>query len=687
LEFLKNQNIKYLIIILVLILGYFGYSYYQKHQQEKALAEQTATAHREFEPIFKQLDEQIAEAQKSGVYDIDKTIRTMQEIDDAVANVDNIQDYLLKISKQDYRGVAPDVLIARKKILNAVMKLYSKQAALKDQPNYWEVIKQFTLATGSGINAAGVVTMDPTGALKYDPEMVKKTYQNYLDSKVVSDELKNEIRNIKSTLLSELYNYSETFFKYYDEWDKVCLLRDRAYLASKNGQWNDVVTFADQAIQVAPYDREAHLIKAMGMVAKMPSGTTINLNEKPTDNDETVKYLDEFIANNPSYTAPALLLKGVYYHRKGDLAQAKSLYEASAANYPRQADYLLSMYDPYKMRSYLRKSNEGNAILESYKSMMLGGGFYTPDLQLAKMYYEQGNATQGREKVLDHFSRRRNQSQWDYIISDIEFCERYFGSEFNKILPENFFLELVVKPTTFGNKLDLAIKNNSDKRLTNATLILCVQFTDMMRGDYITHKVSKTLPVLIPHQSNDFETEEISYNLFGVDKKVEDIVMTRAILISDEAVNWVDTDEFKFEKIKGNKSKNPVVPTDSKQPLNEELSMTKETVINLIKQNAKLSITSSTLSINDQINISMPQQLAFLHPIFRLSKDGKVLIEPTSNDLTSKNINLAFKLNKLETKDQKTYTTNLFTKLGNFVVYWTKDKSGKMVMEKVVAVD
>lgn len=682
----KNKWAKYVLILAIIIIGYQAYKAYQAYKNKEDIAAQKIKAEKVFNPILKTFDESIkTNLASDSLYDIDKTIRVIHEIDQAIITNDNLEDYLMKISKQDYRNVAPEVLQARKKLLLTTMEIYGQQTRLKDQPDYWDLIREYTLAAGSGINPEGLTNAIPLDGIKYDPEMTKKTYEQYLESKKVSEDIKVEIRALKSKLLNQVYEYSAVYYKYYDEWDRVCLHRDKSYLAARSGQWDVVENEANNAIKKAPYDKEAHILKGLAMVAAMPSANEpfISLKENPTVEQDALPFLDEFIHNNPSYSAPALLLKGVYFQRKGDLKTAKLLFEESAAYYPKQADILQNNFDPYRMRAYLRKSKEGNQITEMYKTTMLGGGFFTPDLQLAKLYYASNNPEMGKSKVLDHFQRRRNQSQWDYIISDIRFCETAFGSEFRKILPENNFLQLKVKPTLIGNKLNLSIVNQSDKRLQNASLILCVQFTDMMRDDYVSIKVEKTLPAILPNEENSFDAQEIVHNIFGKEKTVDDIVLVRAIVISDEGVNWVDTDDFKFEKIKKDREQLAKLDKIEAEKINKDLGFDKNAVIKLIKENAKISISSSKISLNNVLSVNMPRQLAFLNPLFRLSGDGNVLIEPSQNSLNNNGIKLDFKLNKITNKEQATYTTKMYTQFGNFDVIWLKDASGSFKVADV----
>jgi hypothetical protein len=675
----KNKWAKYVLILAMIVIGYQAYKAYQVYKSKREIAAQKIKAEKVFKPILQTLDQSIKDNLASdSAYDIDKTIRVIHEIDQAIISNDNLEDYLMKISKQDYRNVAPEVLQARKKLLLTTMEIYGQQTRLKDQPDYWDLIREYTLAAGSGINPEGLMNAMPLDGIKYDPAMTKKTYEEYLESKKVSEDIKVEIRALKSKLLNQVYEYSSVYYKYYDEWDRVCLHRDKSYLAARSGQWDVVENEANNAIKKAPFDKEAHILKGLAMVAAMPSASepVITLTENPIVQQDALPFLDQFIDNNPSYSAPALLLKGVYYQRKGDMKTAKLLFEESAAYYPKQADILQNNFDPYRMRAYLRKSKEGNQITEMYKTTMLGGGFFTPDLQLAKLYYSSNNPEMGKSKVLDHFQRRRNQSQWDYIISDIRFCETAFGSEFRKILPENNFLQLKVKPTLIGNKLNLSIVNQSDKRLQNASLILCVQFTDMMRDDYISIKVEKTLPAILPNEENSFDAQEIVHNIFGKEKTVDDIVLVRAIVISDEGVNWVDTDDFKFEKIKKDREQLAKLNKVEAEKINKDLGFDKATVIKLIKENAKISISSSKISLNNTLSVNMPRQLAFLNPLFRLSGDGNVLIEPSQNSLNNNGIKLDFKLNKITNKEQSSYTTKMYTQFGNFDVIWLKDANG-----------
>ncbi|MCU0327853.1 MAG: hypothetical protein MUE53_02580 [Chitinophagales bacterium] len=677
-----NKKWIFLGVLALCIIGYAVFRYVKKQEDMKQEVIQKQKAQTVFAPVFKVFDDNISANQHDTIYDIDKTIRVIHEIDEAIKKTDNLEEYLLIVAKQDYRNVAPDVLAARKKLMQTVMEIYAKQKRLEEQPDYWDLIRQYTLAAGTSIDIKGLASPIPTDIIKYNPETTRKTYEKFLESQEVSKEIKEEILSMKSRLLNQLFEYSEVYYKYYDQWDKICLHRDKAYLAMKNAQFDIVEQEADKAIALAPFEREAHILKGLAKVAKLAKNKGIAF-EASNNPQEVLAFLDKFIDKNPDYSAPALLLKGVYYEQLGQINEAKIAFEESAAYFPKQADKLQNNFDPYKMRPYLRKSKEGNIITEAYRTTMLGGGFFTPDLQLAKLHYKSNNIEAGRAKVLDHFARRRNQSQWDYILSDIAFCEQSFGKEFQKILPEQTFLKLEVDPAIVGDKLNLSIVNSSGRRLNNVSLILCVQFTDMLRDDYQAIKVSKTLPAILPHQSNDFGKQEVVYEFQDKKKGIEDIVNVRAIVISDEAVSWVDTEEFKFERIKKQRDELKKLKPEEYSQVAKEFGFNQAQIIDLLKKNAKIKVSESKLSINDLVSIELPKELAFLAPIFRMTSDGEVMIEPSKNALDKDAIALDFKFNKFNQKTEQGYSTKIYTKFGDFDIQWGKDKNGNFSISNV----
>ena len=106
------------------------------------------------------------------------------------------------------------------------------------------------------------------------------------------------------------------------------------------------------------------------------SGNLVTIGDDVDKNP--IPELDAYINDNPAESAPALLLKGVYHSRQGDFDSARLNFEQAAVNYPKQSETLTDRLNPYKVRTWLQKSREGNYILDLYKATMLGAGYLVP---------------------------------------------------------------------------------------------------------------------------------------------------------------------------------------------------------------------------------------------------------------------------------------------------------------------
>ena len=131
--------------------------------------------------------------------------------------------------------------------------------------------------------------------------------------------------------------------------------------------------------------------------------------------------------------------------------------------------------------------------------------------------FEAGDFEAGRRKVLDHFSRRRAQRQWDLILADIALCTDLLGDDYRRIFPEDAWLDLELDEAMFGSRLSLSVANRSDRSLHNATLVLALHLTDMHVGDYATVVAGDTVPevaILSSRISDGRNVAEVK-NAFG----------------------------------------------------------------------------------------------------------------------------------------------------------------------------
>lgn len=625
-------------------------------------------ARQTFDPLFKAMQEQ--ESRKK--YDIDKTIRIMHALDSAADDYHNLPQYLSWMARQDYRNVAPEIIEARVEMLKILQELYARSLELEDKKNLWDSY-QTILSILSSIPNVDLTSMGLR--VNVDREKAEQMFRSRMQQRKEIRKLSREQKELLTRLYTTMIEYSDVFYDYLEEWDRLCIYRDSAWLAVREGDWNRVLAEAEKAVEAAPHDREARLLKARAMVEMYDIESEIQPGIE--------SLLENFIEENPGETAPAFLMMGVLEKKRGNQKKASQYLQQAAVYYPRQAEKLTDMLDAYKQRAFLRKSREGRQILEGYKSMMLGAGFFSPDLQLADLYFDSKEVPRARTKVLDHFGRRRAQGQLDYIISDLAYCYNYLGVDFLRMYPGQFYLDLNWMPTLFGGNLTTKVENRSDDTLHNVSLVLCIQFTEMLRGDYETIMAPESAPVLPAGEKVDFGNLDIDFELFGKKKDVNDIVACRAVLISNEAVVWVDAPDFKIEEIHREMKDSELA--GARRPSLQKVLGNFITIEKLQELFRSAEVEFDPGIGSGKWNITLPEELAILRPFFRL-KTGEEELTPDENIMKDESIRLTFKefgLLKGDEQAKKPIDLEINTRYGKVNLKWNPGKEGGYKLEDI----
>ena len=625
---LLDRAIRVLLIVIGGALILWGlFTWWGGRGQSEREAAQRDRAEATFEPVLEALREARGAPQAAAApVDIDRTVRVLHEIDLALEHASSVEEYLELLGQPDYRGVAPEVLEAREEILGLLLELYAKQTELADQEAVWGFARRWmgllTLTRAVDVEG-GFGLRTPLGGAETPSIGVdtRSMLKDFEDAERTRKDLVQEVRGLQTQLVEATTRFSEVHWNALDAWDRLCLHRDRAYLAAYGLDWEAAAASAQAAIDMAPSEREAHLLKALALIEGDLAGEG--------DGDEVPELLQAYLDAHPASSAPALLLSGVHAARAGRADEARLLFEQASANYPRQADQLGQLLDPYHLRSrYLRKTRAGNSIRELYRSTMLGAAWFSPELQLAKLDFEAGQVEEATRRVRDHFARRRAQGQWGLIVYDIHFCEELLGDHFRQIFPEDVYLDLVIDPTFFGSRYELSVENRSDRSLHNATLILCLRFTDMHQDDYETFPCD-TVPQVPAGVTTDFGEVEIAMDLFGVEKDRDDVYAERAILVSNEAVVWIDTIEFK-------RAPRPSVPAGVTGFLADQALGALEA----LDRPVELEVVSQRF-FDDDVRIVLPREVALLKPVFRL-RHGEETFAPEENVIEDGAIRLRF---------------------------------------------
>lgn len=641
---------KALVIIGILIVGNFAWSGISQLLTKEHIEGITE----EFTPMYNALEEATKPAKE---YDLEETIRIIHAIEYSRDHSDDFQEFQTFMAEQDYSLVAQDVIDCQKQLLPILQDLYYSQDRLDEHESGWQLMKDMGGVSSHLVNS-GVEFL--SGSFIDAGLEVMSAAKGSLDILIARDDqskaMKSTIRSIKDDYIDYLSTYSKAYHGHMHEWNKLCLMRDRAYLDIQQGRIKSAMQYVDKAIQASPSDKETRLLQALCLiqleepVLNLPNNDTIvpiiplNLSRANSILDE---YLDEF----PERSAPALLLKGIYNYKVGEVERAFSNFDQASIEYPKQAEYLTDMFNSYEQRSYLSKSQESHYVLELYKSTMEGFGVFSPNFHKAIIHQANGDIDLAQEEIRRHFFRRGSQVVSDYLISDVQFCDNYLNSSFNSMFKEKAFVDIETEPAGLmgsDEELKITIRNRTDLDIYNARLFMCIHFTDMYKSDYAVLKMPKTLD-RIEAGKERVEKMEVKYSYDGKSKSVKnDIVSARGILVTDNFISWVDQDEFRVKRAQESINHYESSVVDAREGLEEILervSLSQTEVFNLLVEKTLVEIDEGL--IKDEVIIELPRILSFLNPVFSINEiDTDEAVRPSDNHLSGPSIKLKFDFNE-----------------------------------------
>ncbi|HCE42506.1 MAG TPA: hypothetical protein DET40_03040 [Lentisphaeria bacterium] len=476
---------------------------------------------KEAEPKIEQIRRNSAQKtlEENRPYDIDQTVMSLYSIEKALSEAKNFQTLTAFILQKESDMVAPDVTNLKLRFFSVYKKMLQSKDKLEEMDSVYKA------TTGALSDIAGMTGYDLITGVRIDREQAKKVWQKHLDDAAKHTRIRERLETEQDEMIELLFEFARTSGKYIKEWNKLCSARDRAYLAFYERNWDEVINCAQAAAALAPHEKEAHTLLALALIER----------GKETDAASAKAILDEILKEHSGQFAPALLLHGVVEMKSKNYDKAVIDFDQAAAYYPKQTEEVTDTLNLYKKRSYLNNSKEGRVIINTYRSITTGAGYFSPDFQKARIYYDKGQNDVAKQKIFDHFFRRRLQGQWDKVLSDFQFCKNYLGTE----LPG---LDLAIEPAWLTNSVIVTVNNKSRTDIHNVTILLCVRFTDMFKGDYMSFPIGDSVALLSAGTSVNFGRQNISditkENL-GSTKKWKDIIEFGAVLISDEVITWV----------------------------------------------------------------------------------------------------------------------------------------------------
>jgi len=518
----------------------------------------------EFKPAYNSLVERADE--KDDSYDIEETIRIIYGLEIAQSHSTDFIDFLEFMAKQDYSKVSKEVIKAKLMLLPILQELFELKQQYKDASNIWNILGNAAKTTGEshGGSSLAIAVMNPAAASNVTMGFVNNAFNGYCKAQKVKWQLKRKINVLKMEYINYLGVFSPVYHKFMKEWDRICIDKDKAYLSLYAGDMNEAFIASNDVLKKHPVNREALLLQALASINlgsgetgfsknsefsfKFPKNSEIPGDTLPNYYSHADKLLDYYIDLYPNRSAPALLLKGVLCAKQGKEKQALTYLDQSAIEYPKQAESLKDLLEPYQNRAYLNKSVEGKYLLQLYYSTMEGYGFFSPNFQKADYYTQRGMLKESKDEIYKHFFRRGNQGVYHCLLSDIQFCEDFLYSSFKQLLLEQSFIDISIEPTTdwkFSKKdkeIKVSIENNSDINIDNVRVFLCMHYTDMYKDEYDVIKVPMSKNNISGRSKADLGKIKLENTQ---NKGFNDIVNYKAIIMTDNKICWISSAEEK----------------------------------------------------------------------------------------------------------------------------------------------
>ncbi len=637
-------------------------------------------------------------AQTDAPYDIEQTIRVINAMELAQVNSESFDEFLDYMAKQDFTGVAPDVLEAKRMLFPLLEYTYKLQQTDEKLNNIWMLMRSVakggeTLTENTSLVELIMMMHSDIFALFHlasggDTEKaLEEAFSQYEDDAKLKAQVREDLERLRLSYRNYLEYYVPIYKKYMQEYDVLCVEKDRAYLDLYGGRADDALVHTSNILKKYPNNSEAMLLHSMGLIIESASEVdprpTITMNDietqQPNPDNElddrprlpmTVKQkqADDLLLRYhelyPDRTAPALVLEGLLYQQLGDQRSAMLRFHQASAEYPRQAEQLTDMLDAYNMRTYLCKTQEGQYLRRLYASTMEGYGLFSPNLLKAHHYASIGDMEESRNEIFNHFFRRGNQGIYDELLSDMQFCEENLYGPFKSLLLEQSYLDVTVEPEKTwvfwhkDNVLHVKISNRSDLKLENVRVFLCIHYTDMYKDEYDVVKVPKTQNIIEPRSTADLETVELNYR----DKSYDDITRIRAIAMTDDRICWIDEVSYKNDKAlapyrneekdiseRQQKAREEYLSNYSLEPqklqkaLREGVSVMAPEEDPCAEKSGWKKFTDWFRRSDNTLNIELPRTLVMADPVFSLRPlDAGDALQPDENYLSGTTIHLHF---------------------------------------------
>lgn len=691
----------------------------------------------------------IQEAAASGTapYDIEKTVIMINTFELLQANTESSYDeFMQELAMLDLEGVAPEVIEAKRQLIPVLAQMKRIDRKLNEDFTTWKIISRAvgagtrrlfstdnTYYTLIGLFAGGDFNPFLAGSWIAKNE-ITNIFNGYDAELQGQEQVREELDRAKEAYLMYLEQYLPLYSKYMREWDELCVIKDDIYGDIRHNRWKLAAEEAQHLLEQYPDCREGLLLHAMTMahlgadeLRQNPTPIPVEIEnsdrrvespEQETENpDQRMANLlkehdniwlqtadadiDRYLAiYGPEQSAPAKVIKAVVEMARGDLERAESLLETAEREYPRQRDALTAAKDVYNLRTYLKKSADGQELLTMYYSMMYGFDFFSPELQRASICELNGNYEQAADLIYNHFYRRLTKPDTNVrepycgILADLAYCEENLPLSFGLQRLNPAFIGLEFKPD-LSKKVSLdktpyvnvTLHNYDAASLSQVRLVLCYQFADSHKDYYDVASQTVDLgSVAGLGEARSYGEKIPGDHTFG------DITRLRAVVCTERGICWIDSEDKRRSLLIDNLNnplhavtidENPVTPAYTEFLQSHQLDTLQ--VLNMLKDQSTVSVSVDEESLLNQaidgmsewfgantrkvrhVTVTIPSQIALMKPIFSVGEINKPDAKkyPVRMSLQSGGVSVKF---DIPTSDPiyQSYTLHLYGVFGNY---------------------
>mgnify|MGYP005977416125 CR=1 FL=1 len=711
---------KKIIFIILLVIGIGGWIIFNRLDLSRPIELETYEPSPECAPAYTALCQTEApdSPDNTHAYDIERTVRILNSLEAAQSQSETFEEFLEYMARQDYRGVSPDVLAAKRKFFPILEEMNQLRHTSKELSSVWYCLKNASRklideAQGSGSSSNYMLSLCSSGGAAAAATCIDRAFSSFCEQQDLKRKTENRLNRLRRQYIAYIEQYAPIYYKYMDEWNTLCLDKDRAYINLYAGKLSDALNASQKVLDRHPENREGLLLKALSLIRLgaqsrpefvLPEDAACNqrwiVEGRANYEQRTLanpcyftarRILDQYMELYSDKAAPALLLDGILEEQLGHDARAIALYEQAAIEYPRQAEALTDLLDAYTSRTYLAQSVEGNYLLNYYRSTMTGAGIFSPNFRKAALFARQGNMAASQEEIYKHFFRRGSQAVQDCLLSDMQYCENYLYGSFKPMLLEQSYIDLKYSPATkfmgMGkkkNQIAVSLENRSDIRLENIRIFLCIHATNMYKDDYRVVRVGESKNAIDAYGVATFDEIDISPH------DINDITRMRAIVMTDDKICWVDSPQAKRQTAIAGILAHGVAGMAADELLSHKRELFMKgmktgtrKLCDLIHTRTSISQTTEGWFGGSSLYIRLPRILALLSPCYTINpiEETDRVISPTHDRLAGNHIEVYFK----EIPNQEKFTFYIYSEIISFNVLFVRSSDGSYAIERVTA--